>query len=61
VRRQQAIDRVEEYGAGAVDTVRFLVEHLSVAHFAAGPRSQELRCSRAHCASTVECRAPIFD
>ena len=31
-------------GAGAVDTVRLLVDHLSVAHFAAGPRSQELRC-----------------
>ena len=30
-----------------------LVDHLSVAHFAAGPRSQELRCSRAHCACSV--------
>ena len=34
-------------------------EHLSVAHFVAGPRSQELRCSRAHCASTVVLRFSI--
>ena len=39
-------------------------EHLSVAHFVgvAGPRSQELRCSRAHCARGVSCsvsRLPI--
>ena len=34
-------------------------EHLSVAHFVAGPRSQELRCSRAHCASSVVLRFSI--
>jgi len=38
------------YGAEAVDTGGFLADHLLVAHFVAGPRSQELRCSRAHCA-----------
>ena len=40
----------QPYGAGAVDTGGFLADHLLVAHFVAGPRSQELRCSRAHCA-----------
>ena len=30
---------------------RKMQDQLSVAHFVAGPRSQELRCSRAHCAS----------
>ena len=46
---------IRGYGAEpeAVDTVRLLAPHLLVAHFAAaGPWSQELRCSRAHCAST---------
>ena len=41
----------------AVVVKYFMVEHLSVAHFVAGPRAvtrAELRCSRAHCASTVE-------
>ena len=32
---------------------RQMQDQLSVAHFVAGPRSQELRCSRAHCASGV--------
>ena len=41
------------YGAEAVDTGGFLADHLLVAHFAAGPRSQELRCSRGHCACSV--------
>ena len=41
------------YGGVPGDTVRLLVDHLSVAHFAAGPRSQELRCSRGHCACSV--------
>ena len=36
-----------------------MATHLLVAHFAAGPRSQELRCSRAHCASTVVLRFSI--
>ena len=36
-----------------------MAEHLSVAHFVAGPRSQELRCSRAHCASSVVLRFSI--
>ena len=36
-----------------------LREHLSVAHFVAGPRSQELRCSRAHCVCRVVLRFSI--
>jgi len=47
------------YGAEAVDTGGFLADHLLVAHFAAGPRSQELRCSCAHCAWRVVLRFSI--
>ena len=38
---------------------RKMQDHLSVAHFAAGPRSQELRWSWAQCASTVVLRFSI--
>ena len=34
-------------------------DQLSVAHFAAGLRSHSMRCSRAHCASTVVLRFSI--
>ena len=38
---------------------RKMQDQLSVAHFVAGPRSQELRCSCAHCASGVVLRFSI--
>ena len=42
---------------GVTGDARYLSkEHLSVAHFVAGPRSQELRCSGAHCACRVVLR-----
>ena len=47
----------EVYGAEAVDTAhgRKMADHLLVAHFVAGPRSQELRCSAALIARRVSC------
>ena len=41
------------YGGMSGHVHRKMQEQLSVAHFVAGPRSQELRCSRAHCAWRV--------
>ena len=41
--------RIRRWG-GRLTRGGFLADHLLVAHFVAGPRSQELRCSRAHCA-----------
>ena len=38
-----------QYGGEAVVVWYLSKEHLSVAHSVAGPQSQELRCSRAHC------------
>lgn len=34
--------------------------HMLAAHCVAGSRSINMRCSRAHCASTVVARARIF-
>ena len=46
-------------GGQAGDVHRKMKDQLSVAHFVAGPRSQELRCSRAHCAWRVALRFSI--
>ena len=47
------------YGGMSGHVHRQMQDQLSVAHFVAGPRSQELRCSRAHCASGVVLRFSI--
>ena len=47
------------YGGMSGHVHRKMQDQLSVAHFVAGPRSQELRCSRAHCACTVVLRFSI--
>ena len=51
------------YGGMSGHVHRKMQDQLSVAcniaHFVAGPRSQELRCSRAHCASGVVLRFSI--
>ena len=53
----ESVHAREVYGAEAVDTAhgRKMADHLLVAHFVAGPRSQELRCSAALIARRVSC------